>query len=467
MKMKQPAPIHDCRAAGDRPAVGGPGPAAALAVILGAGSLVGGPAHAQSRQIPAPPQDHPIVIAGGTVHTVSGPMLEAGFVVFDEGHITGVGRGEPPAVPGAEVIGAEGLCVYPGLIATHTTLGLVETQSVTVTIDYREQGRLTPEVRAAVAINPDSDLIPVARANGILTAMVFPRGGLVSGRASTIRLDGWTWEQMAIDAEAGLVVRWPRTEPVAGRAGRAPAKSETEQRKEITENLQAIERLFDEAAAYVKAADADPEQATDLRFEAMRDVLSGRAPIFVEASSQGQIESAIAWAVRRGLRIVIVGGREADRAISPLRKHGVPVIITGLHRLPRHRHDPYDAPFALPAKLDAAGVRFAIASGSMAAHERNLSHNAATAAAYGLPRERALEAVTIEAARIIGLGASHGSLEVGKAATLIVTTGDPLQITTQTRLAFIDGRRIDLGNRHRSLYGKYRQKYRQLGLLGR
>lgn len=431
------------------------------ATILATGS----PAAAQSQQIPAPPQDHPVIIHSATVHTVSGdPIEDDGYIVFDKGVISDVGQGRPPQLPGAEVIDAHGLHIYPGFIAADTTLGLVETQSVQVTVDTTELGRVTPEVRAAVAVNPDSSLIPVARSNGILTGMVFPRGGLVAGRCSTIRLDGWTWEQMAIDAEAGLVVNWPRTEPFTGFSFRRQ-QSEAEQRKQIAESLEEIERLFDDAIAYLQARESDPTQATDLRYEAMRSAISGEKPVFVRASSVGQIESAIAWAIRRGLRIVIVGGQEADKAIPLMLKHDVPVIIAGLHRLPRHRYEPYDSPFTLPARLHAAGVRFAIASGTSPAHERNLNHNAATAVAFGLEWSEALRAVTLSAAEILGLGDTHGSIDVGKAATLIITQGDPLQITTDTLVAFIDGRRIDLGNRQETMHRKYREKYRQLGLL--
>lgn len=433
--------------------------AATAAALSAAGAVL-----AQSRQIPAPPQQRPIVITGATVHTVTGPAIADGYVVFDNGRITAIDSGRPPDLAGARVVDASGRHVYPGLISCDTTLGLVETRSVSATTDFSEYGAVSPEVRAAVAVNPDSELIPVTRANGILTAMLTPRGGLVSGRSSIIRLDGWTWEQMTIEPDAGLVVQWPRTE-LAPTPRRTETKSEKEQRTEIRENLEAIEKLFDDAAAYLANREADGRQPIDLRYEAMRDVIRGDKPVFVRADSQGQIESAIAWADRRGLSIVIVGGSEANRAAGLLHAHDVPVIVGGLHRLPGHRDDPYDDRFTLPAKLHAAGVRFAIASGTMAAHERQLNHNAATAAAYGLPREQALAAVTIEAARILGIGASHGSLEVGKSATLIVTDGDPLQITTNVLAAFIDGRPVDLGNRHRALYEKYKQKYRQLGLL--
>jgi imidazolonepropionase-like amidohydrolase len=427
-------------------------------VLLGTSVAAG-----QSRQVPAPAQHDPAIIHSGTVHTVSGERIDNGYVIFDEGRIVAVGAGAPPAyAPDARLYDASGLHVYPGLISSNTTLGLTEVGAVDVTNDHTELGRFKPEVRAAVAINPDSDLIPVARANGILTAMILPNGGLVSGRSSTIRLDGWTWENMAIDPEAGLVINWPRTEP---RTGWWVTKSDEEQRKDIAEDLEAVERVFDDAAAYLDAKDAGSSIETDLRYEAMRPALRGAKPVYVRANAPGQIESAVAWAKRRGLRIVIIGGRQAQHVIPLLVEHDIAVIVNGLHRLPSGRHAAYDEPFVLPSQLHEAGVPFCIASGTGAAHERNLNHNAATAAAYGLPKAEALKAVTLHAANVLGLGATHGSLETGKSATLIVTTGDPLEITTDVLIAFIDGRRIDLGSRHKSMYAKYRQKYQQLGLI--
>jgi hypothetical protein len=427
---------------------------------------------AQSRQVPAPPQKEPVLIRGATVHPVSTAAIDNGFVIFDNGVITAVGQGDPPSSlipPGAVKLDAEGMHIYPGLVAASTILGLTEVGDIEQTHDYTELGRIKPEVRAATAINPDSDLIPVARSNGILTALVFPRGGLVPGRCSSVRLDGWTWEAMAappFDADAGLVINWPRTEPIT-----APwmDRSEEQQRKEIKDDLDAVEKVFDQAVAYIKARDADSTVAPDLRYEAMRPALQGepRKPVFVSASSVGQIESAVAWAQRRNLKIVIVGGDQADKAAPLLTKHNIPVIIGGIHRLPSRRHDHYDRPFTLPARLHELGVRFCIASGADAAHERNLNHMAGAAAAFGLPKDQAIKAVTLWAAQIIGIGDKYGSIETGKSATLILTTGDPLEITTDTLVAYIDGRRIDLGNRQKSLYDKYQEKYRQLGIQRR
>lgn len=429
----------------------------ALCVLCGAI-----PTSAQSRQVPAPPQNHNVVIQNATIHPVSSEPIANGWIRFEKGKITAIGSGKANVGRDDVKIDASGLHVYPGLIAPSTYLGLTEIGDISQTNDHSELGRIKPEVRAACAINPDSDLIPVTRSNGILTAMILPRGGLIPGRCSLVRLDGWTWEDMTIDAEAGLVVNWPRTEPITAWW---MERSEEQQRREIREDLEAVEKVFDDAQAYIRAKDADPALTTDLRYEGMRAALAGEKPIFVSAALASQIESAVAWANRRGLKIVIVGGDQADQVSGLLKKHDIPVIIGGTHRLPNRRQDAIDQPFALPAKLHAAGVRFCIATADEAAHERHLNHMAGTAAAFGLPKDEALKAVTLSPAQILGAADRLGSLEVGKSATLIVTSGDPLEITTDTLIAFIDGRRIDLGDRQKSLYAKYQEKYKQLGLL--
>jgi len=430
-------------------------------------SLIATSLAAQSAQIPAPPQEKPIVIKNATIHTVTNGTIEApAYLVFENGRITNVGQGEAPRIDGAEVIDARDLHIFPGLISTDTTLGLTEVGAVDVTQDSRELGDFTPEVRAAVAVNPDTDLIPVTRANGILMGLTFPSGGIISGRCSAIRFDGWTWEDMAIDDAAGLVLNWPRTDPVFSRwGGRGRSMSAEDQASRAKEAIENLNEFFDAAARYLSARESDETVPLDSRYEAMREYLSGEKPIYVRADSASQIESAVAWSHRRGYKIVIVGGREADEALPVLAKHQVPVIVSGTHRLPSRRHDVYDNPYTLPKKLHEGGVLFSIATGGEAAHERNLNHNAATAAAYGLPKEEALKAVTINAAKILGIDQEYGSLESDKSATMVISTGDPLEITSDVLVAFIDGRRIDLTSRHTRLYEKYQEKYRQLGLI--
>ncbi|MCA9295981.1 MAG: amidohydrolase family protein, partial [Phycisphaerales bacterium] len=257
------------------------------------------------------------------------------------------------------------------------------------------------------------------------------------------------------------VVNWPNVEP---RTSRRITDSADKQRTQIKERLERIDQLFDVAEAYVAALDADPTLRKDLRFESMRPALAGEAPMFIWASSAAQIESAVSWAMRRGYRIVIVGGDSADEAIDTLRDNNVPVIVNGTLRLPDRRHDAYDRPYRLPAVLKEAGITFCIAPGSEEGMERNLNHHAGMAVQFRLSPDDAIRSITIDAARVLGIDDRYGSLEPGKSATLIVTDGDPLEITTHIMQAYIDGRKIDLNSRHTQLYEKYREKYRQRGV---
>lgn len=443
----------------------------AFATALLATAPLTAPVNAQSAQVPAPPQSQPIAILNATVHTVAkdGPQtIERGYVLFDGGLITAVGAGEPTSLPAnVRTYDAKGLHVAPGFMASMTQLGLVEILAVEATDDRSEVGAVHPEAVAATAINPDSELLPVARAAGILLSMTAPTGGLVSGRASALRLDGWTPEQLSVDRDVGVIVNWPLVEPVFAWWTRKPAD---EQAKSMKRDLETIDRFFADAKAHLDRADAFPDTPKDLRFEAMRGVFradaSGRRdPVFITCGSAAQIESAVAWAVRRGVVPVIVGGRGIERSIPLLKTHDVGVILAGTYRLPGRSDDSYEEPYALPSKLRAAGIRFAISTADEPAHERGLPHAAGIAAAFGLTPEEALASITRWPAELCGIDGRYGSLAPSKSATLIVTTGDPLEITSEVVLAFIDGRTIDLGSRQKRLHEKYREKYRQLGTL--
>jgi len=436
-----------------------------LLVLLGVLLVVRpGRVDAQSRRTPAPPQPHPIALVNATIHTVRDGTIREGYVVFRDGVITEVGPGAYESMTDeVTTIDVGGRHVYPGLISADTAIGLIEIGAVRATRDLAEVGGMTPEVRAGVAVNPDSALIPVARANGILTALVAPRGGVISGHASLMRLDGWTTEDMTIDDRAGLVVRWPRMRPARGWW---ISDSPEEQMTRAEENLARIRDFIEEARAYVRARDAEPERhPVDVRLEAMRDVLEGHVPVFVHADDAAQIRSAVAWGNREDLRLVLVGGHEADQCADLLLAHDIPVILRGVHRMPGRRDAAFDEPFTLPARLHEAGLHFCIASDEEPAHERSLPYHAAMAAAYGLPPDVALASVTANAADIIGLGDTHGAIAPGMAATLIVTTGSPLEITTDVVRAFIDGSEIDLDSKHTDLYRKYRTRYERMGLI--
>lgn len=398
----------------------------------------------------AEPQKAAVAIVGAEIHTVSGETIPDGYLLFDRGRIAGIGAGRREA---PTVVEARGKRLYPGFVCVNTQLGLTEIGAVRATRDMSEVGGATPEVRACVALNPDSTLIPVARSNGVLVAGVFPTGGPIAGRLSAVRLEGWTWEEMTIRAEAGIVVNWPLTRPV-----RAwwMEKSEDEQRKEIDRNLGLLRDAFDLAASWRAARAADPSTPTDLRWEAMDPAL----PLFIHAQDYDQIVSAVTFAADRGWKCVIVGGRDAPLCADLLRRHDVAVVLQGTIALPKREDSDYDEPYRLPSLLEASGLRWCLTSGEEAAHERNLPYSAAMAAAFGLDRAAAIRSITLDAARILGVDRDYGSLEAGKSATMILTDGDPLEVATRVERAWIDGMEIDLSNKQTALAEKYRRKYR-------
>jgi len=413
-----------------------------------------------SDTIPAPPQTKPIAIKGGTIHPVSGPEIPAGTIVFENGKITAIGV-DAAIPPGAEVIDATGKHVYPGLINANTVLGLVEIGAVRATVDTEEAGALNPNVRSITSVNPDSELIPVARAAGVLTTLSVPEGGIISGQSAVLRLEGWTPEEMTVLSPAAMHLRWPNL--TIDRRPRA-RKSVKDQQKEMEKAQKQIRDAFQIARAYWQTRkNPGPDSKTDLRWEALMPVFDGKLPLFVHASTLAQIQAALAWAKEMQLKIVLVDGDDAWRVAAQLKESDVPVILGPATSLPPRRDDDYDSAWSSAAKLQQAGVRFCIASNGRGAetNERNVGYEAGLASGYGLPKEEALKAVTLYPAQILGVADRLGSLEKGKTATLIVTNGDPLDFPTQVETAFIDGRKIDLSNRQTRLRDKYREKYRR------
>lgn len=429
-----------------------------LAALLCAAALSG------AAEIPAKKQAGPIAIIGGTIHTVSGAVIENGTILFDKGKIVAVGaQVDVPA--GAERIDAGGKHVYPGMIDARSNVGLTEVGSVRATNDITESGSVNPNIRAEVAVNPESEIIPVTRANGIPVVVTMPDGGAISGTAAAIELDGWTWEDMTLRAPLGLVVNWPSM--TINRAW-WERRSEEDQKKARDRQLNEIRNAFRDARSYMKAKQSEsqsgvPYHATDLRWEAMIPVLQGTIPVLLAAEDIQQIQSAVAWAEQEDVKLVILGGYDAWRAADLLKARDIPVVVQPIHRTPWRRWEAYDEPATLPKKLFDAGVRFCIAGEAGASNERNLPYHAATAASYGLPKDEALKAVTLYPAQILNLADRIGSLETGKDATLIVTNGDPLEITTAVEMEFIQGKQIPLSSRHTRFYDKYKEKYRRLG----
>ncbi|MCA9035000.1 MAG: amidohydrolase family protein [Planctomycetaceae bacterium] len=406
--------------------------------------------------IPGAPQKKPIALINGVIHTIVGTPIEGG-IVFENGRITEIGT--TPDVPAdAEVIDLKGRHVYPSLIESHSQLGLTEFGAVRATHDYAEAGRINPNVTANVAVNPDSELIPVTRSNGVLIALSAPSSGLVSGKASVLQLDGWTYEDLTLKANAAMVVNWPRM----GSSRSSRSNSDESPLKELKD-------LFEDARAWKKARLAGSDsQAYDIRLEAMEPVLDRSIPMLVSANRALEIQSAVAFAVAENVRLIIFGGADAEQCAELLKQHDVPVIIDAVHRNPMRRHEDYDDAYTLPARLQKAGVRFCISGSGRSEtwNTRNLAYHAATASAYGLSYEDAVRSVTIWPAEILEVADRVGSLEKGKDATLFVSDGDPLETETQVSMAWVQGRKVDLNDRHKQLYQKYSEKYRQLKNAG-
>ncbi|MGH7178645.1 MAG: amidohydrolase family protein [Tepidisphaeraceae bacterium] len=421
-----------------------------------------------SDQIPAKPQDHPILLSGGDVYTVSGDVIRNGQVLFDKGKIVSVGQ-HVDGSSGAQVIDCTGKRVYPGLIDASTDIGLVEIDSIRATRDGAETGQVNPNVRAEVAVNPDSELIPVARTNGVLLSVTVPTGGLLSGTSALIQLDGWTWEDMTVKAPVAMHLVWPGMAP---RRAWWMRETEAEQAKKREESLRQITQIFSDARAYLDATKADgPASGADspamrpdfdARWNAMLPLLRREIPLVVSADEVQQIQGAVAFAQKQNVRLIILGGYDAPLCADLLRKYHVPVIVDGVQRLPQRRGSAYDEPFTLPQRLRELGIPFAISGSRGASLARNLPYHAATAVAFGLPADEALRSITLYPAQILGVSERVGSIEPGKDATLIVCNGDVLETPTHVEQAFVQGRAIDLSNRQTRLWEKYREKYRRL-----
>jgi imidazolonepropionase-like amidohydrolase len=398
-----------------------------------------------------------------TVHTASGPVMENATVVVENGRIASVGTDAPPA--GAQIVDCAGKHLWPGFVAPWTALGLVEVGSVRGTVDAAETGTINPNVRADVEINPDSELFPVARFNGVTSAVVVPstdatRGG-IAGASALVHLDGWTREDMTIQAPVALHVRWPA---MGISRGLFETRSEEDQKKDRDQAIRAIENAFDDARAYMKARDAEgkngvPRHDHDVRWEAMSRALRGEIPVVFHASALNQILASLKFADEQGIKkLVIADGYDAWRVAAELKKRNIAVVLGPSQELPRRSYEPYDQGMGQAARLFQAGVRFCISDGGgagNASNVRNLPYEAAYAAAYGLPREEALKAVTLYPAQIFGVADRVGSIEKGKVADLVVGDGDPLEIETHVEQVYISGKAVSMENRQTRLFHKY------------
>ena len=404
-----------------------------------------------------PAASETVALVGGTVHPVSTPAIENGTVVLRDGKIEAVGAGLT-APAGARVVSCAGKHVYPGLISANTVLGLTEIGSVRGTQDDTEIGEFNPNIRTEVQVNPESELIPVARMGGITSALVMPRGGTIAGTPALMHLDGWTYEDMTVRAPVALFIQWP-----------GMTATTDDQKKARDRAVAGVRDAFQEARAYWGARAAEgsagvPRHDRDMKWDAMGRALRGEIPVMFRAAGLNQLRAVLAFVDEMKIeRVILLDGWDAWKIPDEIRARNIAVITSGSLSAPARRGEPYDTRYTLPGRLFAARIPFCIADPGGrgdAMNTRNLPQHAATAAAFGLPREEALKAVTLYPAQILGVADRLGSIEPGKIADLIVTDGDPLEITTHVEQVWIAGRSVPMESRQTRLFQKYDVKPR-------
>jgi imidazolonepropionase-like amidohydrolase len=421
------------------------------------------PAGAQEVIYPAKEFKGKTFITNGTIHVGNGTVIENGTVVISNGKITSVGAGAGSPGSDARVIDAKGKHVYPGLILANTDIGLKEiANGVRASNDHTELGEFNSNIRAITAYNTDSRVMAVLRSNGILLASVAPQGGSVSGSSTIVQLDAWNWEDAAYQMDAGMHITLPSF--ISRGGGRRfagfpgfPGAGGADAGKSALEKVEEIKSFFRQAKAYIQ----EPVHSNvNLKLEAMRPLIEKKQKLFVHGDQIKQMLIAIDFAKEFGVDVVIVGGSESFQIADLLKANNISVILDQCLNLPATEDDDIDQPFKTPAALQKAGVLYCISDDDANTRYRNLSYNAGIAATFGLTKEEALSAITLNAAKILGVDGKTGSIEVGKDANIVVSEGDLLDMKTSTVTdALIQGRQINLDNKQKQLYERYKYKY--------
>ena len=417
-------------------------------------------AFAQENMHPSPAQTGTIALTNGTLHLGNGQVIQNGMVVFTNGKITHI---SPTAnISDARVIDLKGKNVYPGIIAPATNLGLIEVGAVKATADFNELGDINPGIRSLVAYNTDSKVINTLRSNGVLLANIVPRGGTISGSSSVVQLDAWNWEDAAYKPDDGIHFTMPALINRPSQFGGGRRRQNTEQEDPVKlglDKIESIRKFFREAKAYHAE---NNHQNVNLKFEAVKGLFDRSQTFFVHCDLVKEMMIAIDFAKEFGFKMVIIGGSDSWLITTQLRENNIAVILSEPHNLPSTEDDDVDQPYKTGAALQKGGVLFTICfeAGDGFWQQRNLPFEAGTMAAYGLTKEEALTAITLNAAKILGIDDKTGSLEIGKDANIVICEGDILDMKSSiVTAAFIQGREINLDNKQKQLFERYKYKY--------
>ncbi|WP_462220274.1 amidohydrolase family protein [Ferruginibacter sp.] len=411
---------------------------------------------AQETVYPAPQQKETITLTNATIHVGNGQVISNGNVVLTNGKITEVGTSTSTA---GKIIDCKGKHIYPGLILSSTQLGLVEVPTVRATVDASEIGEINPSVRSIVAYNTDSKVINTLRTNGILLASTIPDGGIISGSSSVVQLDGWNWEDAAYEKDNAIHFRMPSL--LARPRNRfnfgGPQVPAEDPVKKGLEQVEKVRTFFREAKAYTAELNHDN---TNLKYEAVKGLFTKKQKLFIHCNIVKEMLIAVDFVKEFGFDVVIDGGVDSWQIADILKQNNIAVVLGQLHDLPAMVDDDIDQPFKTPYLLQKAGVLFALNDDDGNSRNRNLAFNAGTAVAYGLTKEEALTAITLNAAKILGIADKTGSVEIGKDANIVVSDGDILDMKSNIiSYGFIQGRQVDLNNKQKQLFEKYKYKY--------
>lgn len=412
-----------------------------------------------AQQTPASKQTQDIAIIGATAHIGDGTVIENSILVLKDGKITSVSDGTNTKidVTGMEVINANGKHVYPGFIIPNSTLGLIEIDAVRASDDDAEMGLWNPNVRSLIAYNAESQVVETIRPNGVLLGQITPRNGRISGTSSVVQFDAWNWEDAAVKADDGIHINWPNSFTrgrwwLGEERGYKPNDKYTEQ---VTE----LSNFFKNSKAYNNGNKSE----INLPFEAMAGIFDGSKRLYIHVDDEKGILDAVSFSKDNDIKnTVIVGGKEAYKIADILKENKVPVVLARVHSLPNSDDEDYDLPYKAAKLLTDKGVMVALeASGDMERmNTRNLPFYAGTTVAYGLTKEQALQLITLNPAKILGIDSQYGSLAAGKSATLFISEGDALDMKTNKVIyAFIDGRKISLETHQTKLWKRYSEKY--------
>ncbi|WMN06699.1 amidohydrolase family protein [Marivirga arenosa] len=413
-------------------------------------------AHAQ---VPAPgePQKEPIAIMNATAHIGNGEVIENSVITFENGVITNVADASKVRLDlsSYKVIDAEGMHVYPGLIASNTIMGLEEISAVRATRDQDETGEFNPNVRALIAYNTDSEIIPTTRFNGVLYAQTTPRGGRISGSSSVMDLDAWNWEDAVLKNDEGIHLNWPsKLQYPRWWLG----ETEWRENKEYDKQYEELKVFFNDAVSY---SELSSTEVTNLKLEAMKGLFDGSKTLYIHTDRAKEILESIQFAQSVGVqKMVLVGGDQAYYVKDFLLENEIPIIVEETLRLPSRNSDAVDMPYKTPYLLHKAGLKVAIGQWGSVMQVRNLPFSAGTAAAYGLSKEEALQMVSLNPAEIMGVSDKIGSLEKDKIASLVISKGDILDMEgNKLEYVFIEGRQVTLEAHQQRLYKKFKEKY--------